>query len=141
MAERRGWGWEEGHWCLWEDGRVKRSPPYCCSRFYRYYIEPFCYYREDCSAHIINTVVRSTFTVPFYELRRKAVESCSQAAKDVVVSHEDAVRAVKAAPPGLAVRGVNLKTLKMSLKLPQRHFEANLSQMLQSVTVNKKKVT
>ena len=29
--------------------------------------------REDCAAHQINTVVRSTFTVPFYELRSTAI--------------------------------------------------------------------
>ena len=73
--------------------------------------------REDCAGHLINTVVRNTFTIPFDELRRKAIDASSLAVRNVLHDCEEAVRAVRAAKPTLGF-GVNMKQLKEQLKLP-----------------------
>ncbi|XP_034250235.1 uncharacterized protein LOC117650746 [Thrips palmi] len=96
--------------------------------------------KEDCAAHQINTCVRSTFTVPFYELRQKAMEALSPAGKKLLQDSENVVRAVKAAKPDLIVPGVALRELKKALPLPQQQFSSNNCKMLQSLQSHKKKV-
>ncbi|KAK3917805.1 Transposable element Hobo transposase [Frankliniella fusca] len=96
--------------------------------------------REDCAAHMINTVVRSTFTIPYYELRGVAMASAVKSTTDLLQTAEDAVKAVRSAKPGLAVRGVDLPKLKKSLQVPNKQFTSNYSAMLRSLFTHKKQV-
>ncbi|KAK3931211.1 Transposable element Hobo transposase, partial [Frankliniella fusca] len=97
--------------------------------------------KEDCAAHCINTVVRGTFTVPFYELRQRAHEACSLDVVELFDTCHEAVRTVKAAPKNLAVpTGFNLDGLKKSLHLSQPHMRSCYAQMVQSLRANRYKV-
>ncbi|KAK3930856.1 Transposable element Hobo transposase [Frankliniella fusca] len=96
--------------------------------------------REDCSAHVINTVVRSSLSVPYYELRQEAVDALSPLAREVLATVEAAVKAVKAAPPALVVKGVALDALQKALVLPQAQWNNKYAAMLSSVCVGKAKV-
>ncbi len=54
---------------------------------------------------------------------------------------EAAVKAVKAAPPALAVKGVALDALQKALVLPQAQWNNKYAAMLSSVCVSKSKVS
>lgn len=87
------------------------------------------------------TVVRSTFIVPFYELRGLALGALSPGARKVLQIAEDDVKAAKAAKLRPAVKGVNLKSLKKSLQIPQFQFHSHYLTMLRFLIVNKRKVS
>ncbi|KAK3931216.1 Transposable element Hobo transposase [Frankliniella fusca] len=96
--------------------------------------------REDCTAHVINTVVRSALSVPYYEVRQKAFDALSPAALEVINTAEAAVKAVKGAPQRLVVKGVLLDALQKALVVPQAQWRSKYSSMLTSLCVGKTKV-
>ncbi|KAK3912065.1 Transposable element Hobo transposase [Frankliniella fusca] len=97
--------------------------------------------REDCAAHLINTVVRSAFTIPYYEVRGLAMAVASEATTALLETAEEAVKVVRSADPGLALPPrLDLKKLKQNLQLPNRTFHGNYSSMLKSLATHKKNV-
>ncbi|KAE8738854.1 hypothetical protein FOCC_FOCC015658 [Frankliniella occidentalis] len=96
--------------------------------------------REDCVAHLINTVVQRKLTVPYYEVWQKLLEAASPAATEVMETCEEAIKAVRAAANNLVVPGVNVEKLKKLLIVPQPQYHSKNSTMLKSISVNKTKV-
>ncbi|KAK3933237.1 Transposable element Hobo transposase [Frankliniella fusca] len=97
--------------------------------------------REDCTAHIINTVVRSTFTIPFYELRQEALGAASATTKKLLETVEEAVKVVRSADPSLVVeKDLDLKKVEDNLEVPNKQFSSKFTSMLRSVLTFRKQL-
>lgn len=79
------------------------------------------------------TVLRNTFTVPFYKLRKQALSVVCPTVKEMFATCEEAVRAVNSAKPKKKMRGVTskeLKGLQKRLQLPSHSLHSNFAAML-----------
>ncbi|KAK3926013.1 Transposable element Hobo transposase [Frankliniella fusca] len=92
--------------------------------------------RKDCAAHVVNTVVRSSLSVPYYELRGKAMGGLSDAAPHSGGRREGGEGSTtRPKRAGCAPRSPEEVPRLGSGKLPQQY-----SNMLSSVCLNKPKV-
>lgn len=93
--------------------------------------------RDDCTAHLTNTVVKSSLTVTVLELQQRAVKDNARVL-EIVEGVEEIARAVK----GVKAKAKTgpIKRLQDAIHLPRPHLAAYVG-MLQSVSSHKDKVS
>jgi hypothetical protein len=91
--------------------------------------------RDDCLAHLLNTVLRNTLTLGFQELRLQSV-GASAGAKSVLEPYVEVAKVVKASTGSF---NFNLVKLKENVK-PASPHRASYSLTVQSIITHKPKV-
>lgn len=94
--------------------------------------------REDCTAHLINTIVQGTMTVIHLELRKMALDN-SKTAMKLCAEVESVARRVKKVPDNAKVN-FDVQKFRDLIEMPRTHLYSYAG-MLQSVNSHQRKVS